>query len=93
MDEHGGDFAAFPCQGRELVAGNGEDFDGFEGDHVSRGSDEPRIGQHAGNLACMPFEEFAGAGTAIDEQSESPREDDIEVLDLATLSAHQLARI
>jgi hypothetical protein len=41
----------------------------------------------------MPFEEFAGAGTAIDEQGESPGEDDIEALDLETLSADQLARI
>src|SRR5438270_9536807 len=91
MDQHGGDFAALSRQVWELVAGNGENFDRFEGDYISWRSDEPRIRQHAGDLTCMPLEEFCRPGTTIDKQSQPAGENDVKTLDLAALPAQQLA--
>jgi len=91
VHQHGGDLATLSRQSRELVAGNGEDFDWFEDDDISGRSDEPGIRQHTGNIACMPLKEFGRSGATIDEHSEPAGEDNVETLNLAALSAYDFA--
>src|SRR5260370_29905642 len=76
-----------------MVAGYSENFQRFQGTRISWRSHEPRIRQHTGNISFAPLNDLVRPGTTIDEQSQSPGQNDVKSLHLATLHTQHFASI